>query len=144
MSSSITKNNNLVMKLGAMFFAICLFQLQILSADQFSDSVQIMKDASDSGKQALGIGFIWAFGLFLPIACILMSVFLGYKFAKQKADQDKDNKVIFWALLISVGIGIFVDAFVTMGISKAMTGDSMKIFNAIWKFITSALDSAAI
>lgn len=144
MSNSITKNNDLVIKLGAIFFAICLFQLQILSADQFSDSVQIMKDASKSGKEALGIGFIWGFGVGLPIICILVAMFAGYKFTKQKADQDKDNKIIFWSLLVSAGIGIFVDAFVTMSISKAMTGDSMKIFNAIWKFITSALDSAAI
>lgn len=133
--------NNSNFKFVAILCGICFLLFGVVNADQFDEINSIINSGHTAGKQSLGVGMTWFFALILPAICILGATLLAYTYAKQKAEQDKNNNKIVIAVIIAVLVGAFVDAMATMLISQAMTGDSMILFNHIWKFFTSSLET---
>lgn len=139
MSNFIIKNNA-IFKLGAVFFAICFLQLNILNAaDQFNEATNILKQAHESGQTTLGMIILWGVVIAFPVMAFL-GMFAGYKFAKQKADQEKDSKIIYWALFIGAIVGFVLYILIVSLVSYALTNDTGTIFDSISKFITGSLN----
>lgn len=100
------------------------------------DGVTGVISGADSGaKTTLAIAIKWAMGIGLPLICMVGFAFLGYQFAKKKAEQTQDGQNrIPMAVGVGVVIGVFVYVIVASLFGVALLGGADKGLKVITDF----------
>lgn len=126
------------LRLGLVTALMCLFAVNGFADVSAFDGVdQVVGGAHKAGTAALGSVMKWIVGLGIPIVCIFGLAFLGYTFAKKKAEQSQDGQNrIPVAVAVGAAIGFFVFIIVTAFIGLALMGDAGKGFDVVYKFWT--------
>ena len=126
-----------LLKISALLAFLAVFGFG--ASDEFSEAETIMSNADTSGKAVLGVGIKWAFGVALPLICIVAGMVMGYTQQKKKAEQDQNTNKIYFVTALAGVIGFFVYIIVAMLISRALFGDTSYIFDVITTFWKSAV-----
>ncbi|OCS21975.1 hypothetical protein CFVI97532_07180 [Campylobacter fetus subsp. venerealis cfvi97/532] len=100
-------------------------------ADEFSEAASVVSSASTSGKSIIKEGVQWTFALVLPLALMIVSSFLAYKFEKQKSEQDKETSKIYMKMVAAALGGFFAYIAISMLVSRWFFGDFTSIFDKV-------------
>lgn len=100
-----TFRENTFLKLFLVSVVFCMFLALNLNADEFDEVNNILNSADAGGKKALGTGIKWAFGIVLPLICIVSGMILGYTQQKKKFEQEQNTNKIYVVTAISGIVG---------------------------------------
>ena len=101
----------------------------------FDGITGIVGQASQAASSTFGTGILWGVSVFAPLICVAAAAFMGYSFAKKKAEQQGEGeKKILAAVLISGAIGALVFCFIVAVLSAVMLGNPTEMFGNIAKF----------
>ena len=101
----------------------------------FDGITGIVGQASQAASSTFGTGILWGVSVFAPLICVDAAAFMGYNFAKKKAEQQGEGeKKILAAVLISGAIGALVFCFIVAILSSVMLGSATEMFGNIVKF----------
>lgn len=102
----------------------------------------IVGQASKAAGSTFGTGILWTISVFAPLICVAAAAFMGYNFAKKKAEQQGEGeKKILVAVLISGAIGALVFCFIVAVLSSIMLGSATEMFGNIVKFYKTIIAS---
>lgn len=125
-----------LLKFGLIAALLALFATSGFADSTGIDGVTGVISGADSGaKTTLAIAIKWVMGIGLPLICMVGFAFLGYQFAKKKAEQTQDGQNrIPMAVGVGVVIGVFVYVIVASLFGVALLGGADKGLKVITDF----------
>lgn len=125
-----------LLKFGLIAALLALFATSGFADTGVSGVVSTIGEADEGAKQTLRIAIQWIMGIGLPLICMVGFAFLGYQFAKKKAEQTQDGQNrIPMAVGVGIVIGIFVYMIVASLVGVALLGsaaDGLKVITNFW------------
>lgn len=126
MLKTISKNKWLVA------LVVLVFGVSLFGVDNYGAVNDVVTDTDKTTKATLKVGVQYLIG-FLPLGAFLVLGAIGYKNAKQKSEQDKDNKV-GTAFVIWGTAGAIIAIFLIALLGGALTGNSENGLTVLYKF----------